>query len=139
MRSKKSPSAQPADCVESEERERVANHVRAVAILGLILPRRRSVSRVTITPHGQALGVTYQRQRTIDTTTRRISARALSVRWAGAPRRKSSGLRALPGAENDMQQATSIARQMVTRWGMSDSLGPGHSRSAVTAFLANGG
>src|SRR5438132_2037603 len=43
------------------ERERVAYHEGGHAILGLILPGADPVNRVTITPHGQALGVTYQR------------------------------------------------------------------------------
>ena len=42
------------------ERERAAYHEGGHAILGLILPGADPVNRVTIQPHGQALGVTYQ-------------------------------------------------------------------------------
>jgi cell division protease FtsH len=107
------------------ERERVAYHEGGHAILGLVLPGADPVSRVTITPHGQALGVTYQRP---DDDRHNYDEGYLRGRIVGAMGGRAAeevvyGTRTT-GAESDMQQATNIARQMVTRWGMSQKLGP---------------
>jgi cell division protease FtsH len=103
----------------------VAYHEGGHAILGLILPGADPVNRVTITPHGQALGVTYQRP---EDDRHNYDEAYLRSRVTGAMGGRAAeaivyGTRTT-GAENDMQQATSIVRQMVTRWGMSDRLGP---------------
>jgi cell division protease FtsH len=107
------------------ERERVAYHEGGHAVLGLILPGADPVNRVTITPHGQALGVTYQRP---EDDRHNYDEAYLRTRVIGAMGGRAAeeivyGTRTT-GAESDMQQATSIVRQMVTRWGMSDRLGP---------------
>ncbi len=108
-----------------EERQRVAYHEGGHAILGLLLPGADPVNRVTIVPHGMALGVTYQRP---EDDRHSYSEQYLRTRIIGA-----MGGRAAEeliydshttGAEADMQQATDLARQMVTRWGMSSRLGP---------------
>jgi cell division protease FtsH len=107
------------------ERERVAYHEGGHTILGLLMPGADPVNRVTIMPRGQALGVTYQRP---EDDRHNYSEEYLRARITGA-----MGGRAAEevvyngrttGAENDMQQATDLARQMVTRWGMSEKLGP---------------
>ncbi len=107
------------------ERERVAYHEGGHAILGLILPGADPVSRVTIQPHGQALGVTYQQpaddRHNYDEAY--LRGRIIGAMGGRAAEEVVYGTRTT-GAESDMQQATSIARQMVTRWGMSDKLGP---------------
>jgi cell division protease FtsH len=107
------------------ERERVAYHEGGHAILGLILPGADPVSRVTITPHGQALGVTYQRpeddRHNYDEAY--LRGRVIGAMGGRAAEELVYGTRTT-GAESDMQQATNIARQMVTRWGMSEKLGP---------------
>jgi cell division protease FtsH len=107
------------------ERERVAYHEGGHAILGLILPGADPVNRVTITPHGQALGVTYQRpeddRHNYDEAY--LRARVIGAMGGRAAEDIVYGTRTT-GAESDMQQATNIVRQMVTRWGMSEQLGP---------------
>ena len=107
------------------ERERVANHEGGHAVLGLILPGADPVTRVTITPHGQALGVTYQRpeddRHNYDEAY--LRSRIIGALGGRAAEEVVYGTRTT-GSESDMQQATSIARQMVTRWGMSEKLGP---------------
>jgi len=111
--------------LSDEDRQRVAYHEGGHTIVGLLVPEADPVNRVTIVPRGQALGVTYQRP-TDDRYN--YSREYLIARITGA-----MGGRAAEevvygtlttGAENDLQQATEIARQMVTRWGMSDKLGP---------------
>jgi cell division protease FtsH len=108
-----------------EERTRVAYHEGGHALLGLLLPGADPVNRVTIVPHGMALGVTYQRP---EDDRHSYSEDYLHARIVGAMGGRLAeevvfGSRTT-GAENDMQQATGLARQMVTRWGMSTRLGP---------------
>jgi cell division protease FtsH len=107
------------------ERERVAYHEGGHTILGLLVPGADPVNRVTIMPRGQALGVTYQRP---EDDRHNYSEEYLRARIIGAMGGRAAeeviyGGRTT-GAENDMQQATDLARQMVTRWGMSEKLGP---------------
>jgi cell division protease FtsH len=107
------------------EKERVAYHEGGHTICGLVVPGADPVNRVTIMPRGQALGVTYQRP---EDDRHNYSEEYLRARIIGA-----LGGRAAEevvyngrttGSESDMQLATDLARQMVTRWGMSDKLGP---------------
>jgi cell division protease FtsH len=118
------------------ERERVAYHEGGHAILGLILPGADPVNRVTIQPHGQALGVTYQQpaddRHNYDESY--LRGRIVGALGGRAAEEAVYGTRTT-GAESDMQQATSIARQMVTRWGMSDRLGPVTLASSNAAQL----
>jgi cell division protease FtsH len=107
------------------ERERVAYHEGGHTILGLLVPGADPVNRVTIMPRGQALGVTYQRP---EDDRHNYSEEYLRSRITGAMGGRAAeevvyGGRTT-GAENDIQQATDLARQMVTRWGMSEKLGP---------------
>jgi cell division protease FtsH len=107
------------------ERERVAYHEGGHTILGLLVPGADPVNRVTIMPRGQALGVTYQRP---EDDRHNYSEEYLRARITGAMGGRAAeevvyGGRTT-GAENDIQQATDMARQMVTRWGMSERLGP---------------
>jgi cell division protease FtsH len=108
-----------------EERTRVAYHEGGHAILGLLLPGADPVNRVTIVPHGMALGVTYQRP---EDDRHSYSEQYLHARIVGAMGGRAAEEVVFEmhttGAENDMQQATDLARQMVTRWGMSARLGP---------------
>src|SRR6266566_7419327 len=108
-----------------EERERVAYHEGGHTLCGLLVPGADPVNRVTIIPRGQALGVTYQRP---DDDQHSYSEEYLQARIVGAMGGRAAeevvyGGRTT-GAESDIQQASALARQMVTRWGMSDDLGP---------------
>jgi cell division protease FtsH len=108
-----------------EERERVAYHESGHTILGMLLPGADPVHRVTITPRGMALGVTYQRP---EDDRHNYDEEYLRARITGAMGGRAAeevvyGSRTT-GAENDLQQATELARQMVTRWGMSEQVGP---------------
>jgi cell division protease FtsH len=107
-----------------EERERTAYHESGHAILGMLEPGADPVRKVSIIPRGQALGVTFQSP---DADRYGYGARYLRGRIVGA-----LGGRAAEeivygdvttGAESDLEQVTSIARQMVGRWGMSDAVG----------------
>jgi cell division protease FtsH len=82
------------------------------------------VHRVSIVPRGQALGVTYQRPQTdrYNYPEAYLRARIIGMLGGRAAEELVYGTRTT-GAENDIEQATNLARNMVTRWGMSDALG----------------
>jgi cell division protease FtsH len=107
-----------------EDRERIAYHESGHAILGLVVPGADPVHRVTIVPRGQALGVTYQRPQTDRYNYPEAYLRAKIVGMLGgrAAEEVVYGTRTT-GAENDIEQATNLARNMVARWGMSDVVG----------------
>jgi cell division protease FtsH len=106
------------------DRERIAYHEGGHAILGLVVPGADPVHRVSIVPRGQALGVTYQRPQTdrYNYPEAYLRAKIIGMLGGRAAEEVVYGTRTT-GAESDIEQATVIARQMVTRWGMSDALG----------------
>jgi cell division protease FtsH len=79
---------------------------------------------VTIVPRGQALGVTYQRPESdrYNYPEGYLRARIIGMLGGRAAEELVYGTKTT-GAENDIQQATDLARRMVTRWGMSDRVG----------------
>jgi cell division protease FtsH len=89
-----------------------------------VVPGADPVHRVTIVPRGQALGVTYQRPQTdrYNYPEAYLRARIVGMLGGRAAEEVVYGTRTT-GAENDIEQATQLARSMVTRWGMSDKLG----------------
>jgi cell division protease FtsH len=106
------------------DRERIAYHEGGHAILGLVVAGADPVNRVTIVPRGQALGVTYQRPDSdrYNYPEAYLRARIVGMLGGRAAEELVYGTRTT-GAENDIEQATQIARNMVTRWGMSEKLG----------------
>jgi len=106
------------------DRERIAYHESGHAILGLVVPGADPVHRVTIVPRGRALGVTYQRPDSdrYNFPEGYLRARIIGMLGGRAAEEVVYGTRTT-GAENDIEQATGLARSMVTRWGMSDKLG----------------
>ena len=107
-----------------EEKERIAYHESGHALLGLIVPGADPVNRVTIVPRGQALGVTYQRPVSdrYNYPEAYLRARIIGMLGGRSAEEIIYGTKTT-GAENDIEQATALARNMVTRWGMSDTLG----------------
>jgi cell division protease FtsH len=110
--------------MSKEDRERIAYHESGHAILGLVVPGADPVNRVTIVPRGQALGVTYQRPVSdrYNYTEEYLRARIIGTLGGRTAEEIIYGNKTT-GAENDIEQATNLARMMVTRWGMSDALG----------------
>ena len=108
-----------------EERRNTAYHESGHAIVARMLPKTDPVHKVTIIPRGRALGVTMQlpeqdrysmdRDRMLNT---------ISVLFGGRIAEEVFMHQMTTGASNDFERATSIARDMVTRYGMSDVLGP---------------
>jgi len=106
------------------DKERIAYHEGGHAILGLVVPGADPVHRVTIVPRGHALGVTYQRPDSdrYNYPEGYLRARIVGMLGGRAAEEIVYGTRTT-GAESDIEQATALARRMVTRWGMSERLG----------------
>jgi cell division protease FtsH len=119
-----------------EDRERIAYHESGHAILGLVVPGADPVHRVTIVPRGQALGVTYQRPPAdrYNYPEAYLRARIVGMLGGRAAEEIVYGTRTT-GAANDIEQATNLARNMVTRWGMSDRLGMVQMAPRESRFL----
>ena len=107
------------------DRERTAYHEAGHALLALVVPDSDPVHRVSIVPRGMALGATYQLP--VDDRTSYaedyLRARITCALGGRAAEQLVYGV-VTTGAENDLQQVTEIARHMVLRWGMSETLGP---------------
>jgi cell division protease FtsH len=107
------------------DRERIAYHESGHALLGLLVPGADPVKKVTIIPRGQALGVTLQSP--VDDRFNYgedyLRARMIGALGGRAAERLVYGV-VTTGAENDLQQVTRIAHEMVVRWGMSPKVGP---------------
>jgi len=88
------------------------------------VPGADPVNRVTIVPRGQALGVTYQRPDSdrYNYPEAYLRARIIGMLGGRAAEEIVYGTKTT-GAESDIEQATGLARRMVTRWGMSERLG----------------
>src|SRR5439155_747523 len=108
-----------------EERRLVAYHEGGHAIVARLTPGADPVHRVTIGPHGQALGVTEQRP----DDDRRNYPRdylmgRLAVMLGGRAAEDLVFGQPTTGAESDLKVATGLARRMVGLWGMTDEVGP---------------
>ena len=115
---------QPA-LTNPEERRVVAYHEGGHALVALLTPGADPVQKVTIVPHGRALGVTQQR---MEEDRRNFGRDALVARLAvslgGRAAEELVFGQPTTGAESDLKAATDLARRMVGLWGMSDELGP---------------
>lgn len=112
--------------MNDHERRIIAYHEGGHALVAYHLPEADTVNRVTILPRGQSLGVT---QFTAEEDRYNYSRHTLMTRIAvGLGGRAAEELtfgrdNITTGAENDFQVVTNIARNMVTRWGMSEQVG----------------
>ena len=108
-----------------EERRNTAYHESGHALLGKLLPKCDPVHKVTIIPRGRALGVTMslpaQDRYSYD---REYMLNQISMLFGGRIAEEVFMHQMTTGASNDFERATQIARDMVTRYGMTESLGP---------------
>ncbi len=102
----------------------VAYHESGHALTGLLQEDVDPVTKVTIVPRGQALGVTQYTplDDRYNYSKEYLEAQLVTALGGRAAEQVAIG-RITTGAENDLQRVTSIARQMVTHWGMSERLG----------------
>lgn len=108
-----------------EERRNTAYHEAGHALIGKILPKCDPVHKVTIIPRGRALGVTMslpaQDRYSYDSE---YMLNQISMLFGGRIAEEVFMNQMTTGASNDFERATHIARDMVTRYGMTDALGP---------------
>jgi cell division protease FtsH len=115
-----------------EERNIIAYHEGGHALVALLTPGADSVRKVTIVPRGQALGVTqFMPLDDRHNYGRNYLLTRIAVGLGGRVAEQVAIGEITTGAENDLQQVTNLAREMVTRWGMSGKIGTvffGHER-----------
>ncbi len=107
-----------------KERTNTAYHESGHAVVAKSLPNTDPVHKVTIIPRGRALGVTMQLPTEDRYSHDRESLLAtIAVLMGGRIAEEVFMHQMTTGAANDFERATELARNMVTRWGMSDALG----------------
>src|SRR5579872_874267 len=113
------------EILNDKERAMTAYHEAGHALVAWLLPELDPVHKVTIVPRGRALGVT---QLLADEERHHIGEQRLHshlvLAMGGRAAEKMVFDEYSAGAENDIQQATDIARRMVAHWGMSEAIGP---------------
>ncbi len=126
--------------LKRSDRERIAYHEAGHAIIGLVVPEADPVTRVTITPRGHSLGVTYQSPEDdrYNFSEAYVRARIVGALGGRAAEEIVYGDRTT-GAENDLEQVTKLARMMVTRWGMGRGVGPLSLASRDDPYLSGSG
>ncbi len=110
-----------------KERLNTAYHEAGHAIIGRVMPEHDPVYKVSIIPRGRALGVTMflPEEDRYSHSRQWIISQICSLYGGRLAEEMTLGKEGVTtGASNDIQKATSLARNMVTKWGLSDELGP---------------
>ncbi|MDQ2075776.1 ATP-dependent zinc metalloprotease FtsH [Marinimicrobium sp. ABcell2] len=115
--------------MSEKEKENTAYHEAGHAIVGKIVPEHDPIHKVTIIPRGRALGVTqFLPEGDKYSMSRRAIESSICTLFGGRLAEEmtlgADGI--TTGASNDIERATELARNMVTKWGLSEKLGPLH-------------
>ena len=113
--------------MSEDEKKLTAYHEAGHAIVGRLVPSHDPVYKVTIIPRGRALGVTMflPEADRYSYSKERLESQISSMFGGRIAEEQIFGHEAVTtGASNDIQRATEIARNMVTKWGLSEKLGP---------------
>ena len=111
--------------MDEEEKRNTAYHESGHALIGKLLPKCDPVHKVTIIPRGRALGVTMSLpERDKYSYDREYMLNKIAMLFGGRIAEEVFMNQMTTGASNDFERATQMARDMVTRYGMSDKLGP---------------
>ena len=113
--------------MSEKERVNTAYHEAGHAIVGRLVPEHDPVYKVSIIPRGRALGVTMflPEEDRYSLSKRSILSQICSLYGGRIAEEMTLGKEGVTtGASNDIQRATEMARNMVTKWGLSDELGP---------------
>ena len=113
--------------MSEEEKRNTAYHEAGHAIVGRLVPEHDPVYKVTIIPRGRALGVTMYLPEGDKYSLNRVAIESQLCSLYGG--RVAEELifgadKVTTGASNDIERATKMARNMVTKWGLSDAMGP---------------
>ncbi len=124
--------------MSESEREMTAYHEGGHALMAAVLPGYDPLHKVTIIPTGMALGVTMTLPEEDRHSMRKDYAENMIVMALGGRNAEDLVFDVVSsGAANDLQQATNIARRMVTEWGMSSEIGPMSLASGGPVFLGD--
>jgi cell division protease FtsH len=111
--------------IQPQERHRLAVHEAGHTLVAYFLPHADPLYKVTIIPRGQALGGTHQvPEEERHTLPEDYLRDRLAVTLAGRSAEKELLGTVSSGADNDIGQATALARAMAARWGMASDIGP---------------
>ena len=113
--------------MSEKEKLNTAYHEAGHAIVGYLVPEHDPVYKVTIIPRGRALGVTMYlpEEDRYSMSRQRLESSISSLFGGRIAEEMINGMDGVTtGASNDIERATEIARNMVTKWGLSDRLGP---------------
>jgi cell division protease FtsH len=111
--------------ITPEDKKKTAYHESGHAIIGSLLPGCDPVHKVTVIPRGRALGVTWSLPEMDRFSLYKDQMLAqISMMFGGRVAEELFVGNVSTGASNDFERATALARDMVTRYGMSDELGP---------------
>jgi len=113
--------------MSEKEKLNTAYHEAGHAIVGYCVPDHDPVHKVTIIPRGRALGVTMYlpEEDTYSISREKLESNISSLFGGRLAEEMTLGHAGVTtGASNDIERATEIARNMVTKWGLSDKLGP---------------
>jgi cell division protease FtsH len=115
--------------MSEKEKINTAYHEAGHAIVGRLVPEHDPVHKVSIIPRGRALGVTQflPSEDKYSLSKRALESQLCSLFGGRIAEELTLGFEGVTtGASNDIERATSLARRMVTKWGLSEKLGPLH-------------
>ncbi len=113
--------------MSEDEKKMTAFHEAGHAIVGRLVPEHDPVYKVSIMPRGRALGITmFLPERDAYSASKQKLESQISSLFGGRLAEKIiyGKDKVTTGASNDIERATALARNMVTRWGLSERLGP---------------
>jgi cell division protease FtsH len=113
--------------MSEKEKRNTAYHESGHAIVGRLMPEHDPVYKVTIIPRGRALGVTMflPEEDRYSISGRNIRSQICSLFGGRIAEEMTLGIdNVTTGASNDIQRATQLARNYVTKWGLSEKMGP---------------
>jgi cell division protease FtsH len=113
--------------MSEKEKINTAYHEAGHAIIGRLVPEHDPVHKVTIIPRGRALGVTQYlpEEDRYSMNLRQLNSQLCSLFGGRIAEELVGGIDAVTtGASNDIERATQMARNMVTKWGLNEKMGP---------------
>ncbi len=111
--------------MDEAEKKNTAYHESGHAVIACLLPGADPVHKVTIIPRGRALGVTMQLPEADRYSyTKEYLMTQIAILFGGRVAEEIFMKQMTTGASNDFERATDLARKMVTRFGMTDEMGP---------------
>ncbi|MFW6139795.1 MAG: ATP-dependent zinc metalloprotease FtsH [Acidobacteriota bacterium] len=113
------------EMISDEEKKIIAYHEAGHALLGKMTPGADPIQKVTIIPRGRSLGATEQvPEEDRHNLKRDYLLKRIRIMLGGRAAEQLVFEDVSNGAADDLKQATKLARQMITQWGMSERLGP---------------